>query len=154
MTSSTRVDAGPDQISRRVEVGAPAATLFAILADPHRHGEIDGSGSVGDAVAGPSSLSEGDRFTVSMSMFGLPYKITSRVTALEPDRLIEWQHPAGHRWRWSFEPIDADRTEVTETFDYRGTGIKGKVLDKIGFVDRNDRGIAATLDGLAALYRP
>ncbi|MGH3678126.1 MAG: dimethyladenosine transferase, partial [Mycobacterium sp.] len=36
----TTVDAGPRQVSRSVEVPAPAAELFAIVADPRRHHEL------------------------------------------------------------------------------------------------------------------
>ncbi len=34
------VDAGPNQVSRSVEINAPAAELFAAVADPHRHQEL------------------------------------------------------------------------------------------------------------------
>jgi len=39
------VDAGPRQISRSVEVQAPASELFEIVADPSLHHEVDGSGA-------------------------------------------------------------------------------------------------------------
>lgn len=65
-------------MSRSAQVHAPAGGLFALVADPHRHGELDGSGTVGDAVVGPTRLSTGDSFGMKMRMFGLPYKITSR----------------------------------------------------------------------------
>jgi hypothetical protein len=39
----TVVDAGPHKISRTVEVQVPVAELFDIVADPYRHGELDGS---------------------------------------------------------------------------------------------------------------
>ena len=42
----TRVDAGPNQVSRSVEVHAPAGELFAIVANPRRHRELDGSGTL------------------------------------------------------------------------------------------------------------
>ena len=46
----TTVDAGPLQVSRSVDVAAPASELFAIVADPRRHHEVDGSGTVGDNI--------------------------------------------------------------------------------------------------------
>ena len=57
-----------------------------------------------------------------MRMFGVPYRITSTVTALKPDELIEWRHPFGHHWRWEFDALSPTLTRVTETFDYRDTG--------------------------------
>ena len=83
MTTSTvsTVDAGPQQVARRVLVNAPARDIFAIVSDPHRHPELDGSGTVRDIdVKGPHRLSVGDKFTVGMKQYGLPYKITSTAT--------------------------------------------------------------------------
>src|SRR5438128_2114863 len=91
----TTVDAGPRRVSRAVSVGAPAAEVFALLADPRRHGELDGSGTVGDTVRVAGPVREGTKFSVRMHQYGLPYRITSTVTRYEPDRVVEWQHPGG-----------------------------------------------------------
>jgi hypothetical protein len=42
----TAVDTGHRKVSRAAEVHAPASELFDIVADPHSHGELDGSGTV------------------------------------------------------------------------------------------------------------
>jgi hypothetical protein len=77
-------DAGSRAVSRSVQLAAPVADVFAIIVDPHRHPELDGSGTVRDVdVKGPHRLNAGDKFTVGMTQYGLPYKITSRVTAVE-----------------------------------------------------------------------
>ena len=81
----TVVDAGPGRVSRSVEVGAPASELFAIVADPRRHHELDGSGTVADNISAPAELTAGSRFSTKMRMFGVPYRITSTVTALTPE---------------------------------------------------------------------
>ena len=57
------VDAGPQQISRSVEVQAPAAELFAIVADPTRHHEVDGSGTVRGNIRAPAKFGVGARFS-------------------------------------------------------------------------------------------
>ncbi|ODU03023.1 MAG: hypothetical protein ABS81_15630 [Pseudonocardia sp. SCN 72-86] len=72
-------------------VAAPPAEIFALLADPHRHHEFDGSGSVRAAVTGPHRLGLGDRFSMSMKI-GLPYRVTNTVVEFEPDRRIAWCH--------------------------------------------------------------
>ena len=118
----TVVDAGPRQVSRSVEVAAPAAELYAMAADPRRHSELDGSGTVRDNIKVPAELAVGSKFSTKMKMYGLPYRITSTVTALKPNELVEWRHPMGHRWRWEFEALSPTRTRVTETFDYRDAG--------------------------------
>ncbi len=89
------VNAGPHQVSRSVEVAAPAAELYELVADPRRHSELDGSGTVRGNITAPAVLTEGSKFSTSMKMLGLPYRITSTVTALKPHELIEWRHPLG-----------------------------------------------------------
>ena len=149
------VDAGPSQVSRSVEVNASAAELFAIVADPRRHHELDGSGTVGDNIDAPAKLVPGARFTTKMKMFGVPYRVTSVVTALKPDELIEWRHPVGHHWRWEFAALTPTTTKVTETFDYSDTGpVKDglKYYQRTGFAKRNAKGIEATLTRLRDHY--
>ena len=41
-------------VSAGTAVAAPPAEVFALLANPHRHHEFDGSGTVRQAVSGPS----------------------------------------------------------------------------------------------------
>lgn len=145
----TQVDAGPRKVSRSVEVSAPAAELFDVLSDPQRHGELDGSGTVKDTVKSPQRLSQNARFSVNMKQYGVPYRITSRVTQYVTDRVVEWQHPLGHRWRWDFAPQPDGRTRVTETFDYSTVpGLQAKALELFGVPKQNAAGIEATLNQL------
>ncbi|MEV0673464.1 SRPBCC family protein [Mycobacterium sp. NPDC050441] len=149
------VDAGPNQVGRSVEVNAPAAELFAMIADPRRHHEIDDSGTVGDNVKCPDDIAPGAKFTTGMRMYGVPYRITSVVTAVRPDELFEWRHPLGHRWRWEFTALTPTLTRVTETFDYRDTGpIKDtlKYYERMGFAKGNAKGIESTLTKLHDRY--
>lgn len=151
----TTVDTGPRRVSRSVEVHAPAAELFAIVADPRRHHELDGSGTVVDNIVAPERLVPGARFSTKMKMFGFPYRITSTVTAMKPDELIEWRHPLGHHWRWEFAAVSPTRTRVTETFDYHDTGpVKdaSNYYQRTGFAKRNAAGIEATLTKLRDRY--
>jgi Polyketide cyclase / dehydrase and lipid transport len=149
------VDVGPHQVSRSVEVAAPAAELYAMAADPRRHHELDGSGTVGDNISVPAQMAVGSKFSTKMKMYGLPYRITSKVTALEPNKLVEWRHPLGHRWRWEFESLSPTLTRVTETFDYSGAGaIKNglKYYELMGFRKANTTGIESTLAKLRDRY--
>ncbi len=151
----TPVDTGPDQVSRSVEVHAPAAELFALVSDPRRHHELDGSGSVAAFIAGPDHLVPGARFSTKMRVFGVPYHLTSTVTAVKPNALVEWSHPAGHHWRWEFTAVSPTITRVTETFDYRDTGpLKDRLhfYQRTGLVKRNAAGIEATLSKLRDRY--
>jgi hypothetical protein len=157
MTTSTvsKVEAGPHKVARRVLVNASAAEIFALIGDPHRHPELDGSGTVRDVdVKGPHHLSVGDKFTVGMKQFGVPYKITSTVTEASDGKVLEWQHPMGHRWRWDLTeatPGDATITEVTETFDYSTAKIP-LMITAFGYDRKNGDGITETLQRLAARF--
>ena len=152
MTVSS-VDAGPRRVSRTVEVQAPAAELFALVADPRRHGELDGSRTVGETVKGPRRLTEDARFAVRMKQYGVPYRITSRVTGLTEGRVVEWRHPFGHRWRWEFTPLSDASTRVTETFDYSPVpSLQAKMFELFGVPAQNATGIEATLRRLQSRY--
>ena len=139
------------RISATRVVAAPAAQLFDLLADPSRHAELDGSGTVrGPVSEGPRRLALGARFGMRMRL-GLPYKIRNTVVEFEENRLIAWRHFSGHRWRWELTPVADDRTEVTETFDW-STATSPRTIELLGFPARNKVGIESTLDALVARY--
>lgn len=148
--SVTIVDRGPQTVARQARVAAPAPTIFALLANPHRHHEFDGSGTVRPDVIGPRQLQQSDRFRVSMKM-GVPYAITNTVTRLQPDRLIEWMHMGGHRWRFELEPESDDTTRVTEVFDY-STARSVRALEVIKAPERNAESIRESLIRLQQIF--
>ena len=130
-------------------VAAPPAEVFALLANPHRHHEFDGSGTVRAAVSGPERLALGDRFGMKMKIT-LPYRITNRVVEFEQDRLIGWCHFARAVWRYELEPVDGG-TRVTETFDFRGSpGAKG--MELAGMHKGNAKSIRDTLRRLQEIF--
>ena len=106
-------------------IAAPPEKVFAVLADPSRHREIDGSGTVRDAVDGPARLVLGARFGMHMKA-GAPYTMVNTVIELEQDRRIAWQtRPdmrwaakaiGGRIWRYELEPREGG-TLVRETWD-------------------------------------
>jgi len=107
-------------------IPAPAPAIFAILTDPARHRDIDGSGTVRDPKATTERLVLGSEFGMSMKM-GVPYSMVSKVVEYEPDRRIAWQtrgpgrigQKAGGRvWRYELEPREGG-TLVRETWDIR-----------------------------------
>jgi uncharacterized protein YndB with AHSA1/START domain len=137
-------------VSADITVDAPPDVVFAILADPRRHSEIDGSGSVRSVVRGPDRLTgTGQRFTVRMKLFGVPYVIVNRVVEFEPGRRIAWRHVTVNRWRYELEPTADGGTRVTETFDWsRADRVTAAVIRATGFPERNRQGITATLQRL------
>lgn len=145
------VDLGPRRVARSRVVSVDAPTLYAALADPRRHHELDGSDTVGSAVSGPSPLTVGDVFTVGMTLGPVRYRMQNTVTEQIPDRILEWSLPAGHRWRWELDPQSDGSTRVTEVFDYRGGRIPW-LMELLGFPRRNARGIERTLARLDAHF--
>jgi hypothetical protein len=130
---------GQVAVSRRID--APAADIFAILADPRRHCELDGSrmlrGPVTDAVISGA----GQVFVMRMYYQALgDYEMNNHVVEYELNRRIGWEpesgrgHPdegaADARWgqRWSFDlqPDGPDATIVTEIYDCSGTPEDGR----------------------------
>ncbi len=105
------------QIALSRDVDAPPTVIWAILTDPARHAEIDGSGTVRGDRGARRLTAVGDTFGMSMRI-GLPYAIRNTVEELEPGRRIAWRHAGRHRWRYELEPLEGDRTRVTETFDW------------------------------------
>jgi uncharacterized protein YndB with AHSA1/START domain len=141
-------------------IAAPPERIFAILADPHRHPEIDGSGTVRQAAAdGPERLSLGAKFGMAMK-FGMPYRMMNTVTEFEEGRRIAWApkpvfrgkelaKQAGRIWRYELEPV-GDGTRVRETWDV--TQERGFAFQKLlGAPKRTAKAMAASLENLERL---
>lgn len=143
----TTVDAGLKRVARRIVVDTTPDRVFALLADPRRHGELDGSGTVRSTVSGPERLSKGAKFSVNMKQMGVPYRITSTVVSFDEGRLIEWRHPFGHTWRWELSETGSGQTTVTEIFDYSAAK-PGRLFEVMGMTGKNGTGIARTLEQL------
>jgi uncharacterized protein YndB with AHSA1/START domain len=134
--------------AQRVIAAKPDA-IFDVLADPSRHAEIDGSGSVQKAKEGnPERLALGAKFGMDMKV-GVPYSIKNEVVEFEEDRRIAWRHAGHHIWRYELEPIDAG-TRVTETFDW-ATSRAPWALELMRVPERNRKAMEATLVRLAAV---
>ncbi len=136
-------------VSRSVVVPAAPEQVFALLADPRRHPELDGSGTVKAVVRGPERLSAGATFGMRMQQ-GVPYVMKNTVVEFEENRCIAWRHLGRHVWRFELEPLDGG-TRVTETFDW-APAIAPRVLELLGYPARNTRSIEATLERLAARF--
>lgn len=139
----------PCVISRAIVVLAPPERVFEILADPRRHPDFDGSGSVRRTVSGPPRLSLDAKFGMDMRMV-LPYRISNRVKEFEEGRRIAWSHLGGHRWRYELEPLGDGTTRVIETFDATTTR-SARALELMDAYRRNARSIEETLPRLKAL---
>jgi uncharacterized protein YndB with AHSA1/START domain len=115
---------GSDVESVERVIPAPPEKIFDLLADPRRHHDIDGSGTVREAKDSPERLALGSTFGMSMKL-GIPYSMTSTVIEFEENRRIAWQTRGpgrlgrkfgGRIWRYELEPVEGG-TLVRESWD-------------------------------------
>ena len=99
-----------DVVSVERFIAAPADRIFELLADPSRHHDIDGSGSVRDAKGRPPRLTMGAQFGMSMHL-GMNYSMTNEVIGRLQGRFF-----GGRIWRYELEPADGG-TLVRESWD-------------------------------------
>ena len=134
-------------------VHATPERVFDLLADPRRHREIDGSGTVRDAVEGPDRLSQGAVFGMLMKA-GAGYQMTNTVVEFEEGRRIAWQpRPTsslaaaavgGRIWRYELDPVEGG-TRVRETWDTSQERLPLLIRPLAGITRRN---MAKTLERL------
>jgi hypothetical protein len=124
--------------------------IFELLADPRRHGEIDGSGSIQSAqIDAPERLSLDATFGMQMKI-GVRYKITNTVVEFEEGKTIAWRHFGGHIWRYILEPVDGG-TKVTEQFDWNKS--KSPLILKLRKSPQdNAKSIEKTLENLVKRF--
>lgn len=134
-----------------IDIAAAPETVFALLTNPMQHPRFDGSTTVLYLKHGPSELSAGSTFAMSMRLFGVRYRVTNRVVEFEANRLIAWRHFEPQRWRYELAPISGG-TRVMESFDYSYWGTIGRrFIRTLGWPARNQRAITAALLRLRAL---
>ncbi|MBV9291918.1 MAG: SRPBCC family protein [Frankiales bacterium] len=139
-------------------IPAPPADIFRLVADPRRHKDIDGSGTVRDAKDLPERLTLGSTFGMNME-YGGRYSMTSTVIEYEPDKRIAWQsrpprdsarwrHLFGGRiWRYELEPVEGG-TRVRESWDLSEEGLRWLV---IGYRRKTRSNMHATLQRIEHL---
>jgi len=116
-------DADRESVER--VIAAPAEAIFALVSDPARHHEFDGSGTVRRAKVSSGPVGKGSTFTMGMKL-GVPYSMVNTIIEFEPGRRIAWQtRPpgallgkfiGGRIWRYELEPVDGG-TRVREIWD-------------------------------------
>lgn len=124
------------QVNRTID--APPERIFALLADPDRHRELDGADMLRGLDSGDAPItSVGQAFVMNMHQEGIgDYQMRNEIVVYEADRRIGWApaiHPpgalkhiigeldvSGHTYAWELEPIDGGRTQVTHRYDWSG----------------------------------
>jgi len=111
------LETGNEQIkSARIVISASPEKIFAIISNPHRHKEIDGSKTIQENISGPDKLVLGSKFGMKMHL-GIDYRILNTVVEYEENKLIAWRHLGRWIWRYELVNLGPQTTQVTETFD-------------------------------------
>ena len=116
-------------------VDAPPEAVFALIANPSRHCDIDGSGMCQSSSSEPIT-GVGQSFFMDMYRDGLgKYETRNEVTVFEPGRRIAWRPSletsspeidgalgditsGGQTWSFDLEPTNDGKTKVTHTYDW------------------------------------
>ena len=114
-----------DVVSVERVIPASPEAIFALIADPSRHHEFDGSGTVRTAKNVPAKLELGATFGMNMRL-AVPYSMVSKVIEYDENRRLAWQtvppYPftdklaGGRIWRYDLEPVEGG-TLVRESWD-------------------------------------
>lgn len=146
-------------------VGAPPDQVFALLADPNRHTDLDGAGMLRGVEGGAQAVSGvGDSFVMNMNQDGLgDYRMRSEIVAYEAGRTIAWApaihppgslsdvigdlDPSGHVYRWDLEDAGDGTTSVTHTYDWSGVTDENAVALYPRVSAEQMSGTIARLDG-------
>jgi hypothetical protein len=106
--------------------------VFAVLADPSTHADIDGTGWVRQSLDGDRITAAGQVFRMAMFHPNHPdkdYEMANRVEVFDEPRAIAWQPGqestetgelgfGGWIWRYDLQATSASQTTVTLTYDW------------------------------------
>jgi uncharacterized protein (TIGR03086 family) len=122
----------PDRVTACTTIEAAPEAVFAVLADPAAHADIDGTGWVRGPLDGDRITAAGQVFRMAMYHQNHPdkdYKIANRVEVFDEPRAIAWQPGTespetgelsfgGWIWRYDLEATSPSKATVTLTYDW------------------------------------
>jgi hypothetical protein len=133
-----------DRVDATAVVDAPAAAVFAVLADPAKHAAIDGTGWVRETLDGEPLTAAGQIFRMSMYHPNHPdgnYEMANRVEVFDPPTTISWEpgYDAGDGalrfggWIWRYDLAPAGPSTTTVTLSYDWSAVPDSIREHIGF---------------------
>ena len=104
---------GTERVTASTTVEAAPEVMFAVLANPSAHADIDGTGWVNGSLDGDRITAAGHVFRMAMHHENHPDK------DYEIANLVEvFDEPRGWTWRYDLEATGPSRTTVTLTYDW------------------------------------
>jgi uncharacterized protein YndB with AHSA1/START domain len=145
-------DAHQIQVSRIVE--APVERVFALIADPDRHPDLDGTGTLRASRTHTVITEVGDVFIMDVHAHDIGRNQSqSVVITYVRDRALGWapgpvdRDPFGHTFTFTLEPNGDDQTLVTLTYDWSAVTDE-QLLATMPQVSKEE--LSRSLDRLAA----
>lgn len=154
-------DTDPDRTSLSRRIAAPAGRIFAMIASPQGHVDIDGSGMLVAAPDADRLRAVGDTFVMHMDrepLGDLPlgeYTVCNTVTVFEQDIELAWtvgavgRTPVGHVYGYRLEPVDEGTTDVTSYYDW--SAVSDKWRERVSWPVVPKEMLEASLDNLERL---
>jgi hypothetical protein len=153
----------PERVTASTTIEASAEEVFAVLADPSAHADIDGTGWVRGSLGGDRITGAGQVFRVAMYHPNHPdgdYKMANLVEVFDEPRAIAWKPGTespeteelsfgGWTWRYDLEATGPSRTTVTLTYDWSAVG--PEVREYLHFPPFESDHLANSLQHLADL---
>ena len=153
----------PERVTASTTIEASAEEVFAVLADPSAHADIDGTGWVRGSLGGDRITGAGQVFRVAMYHPNHPdgdYKMANLVVVFDEPRAIAWKPGTespeteelsfgGWTWRYDLEATGPSRTTVTLTYDWSAVG--PEVREYLHFPPFESDHLANSLQHLADL---
>lgn len=108
-------------VSVELEIAAPAAEVFELIADPARQPEWDGNDNLGTAAQGQRVTAAGGSFTTTLTK-GVDRE--NHIVGFDEGRLIAWKpsevggEPFGQKWTWEIEATGERSSLVRQTYDW------------------------------------
>jgi uncharacterized protein YndB with AHSA1/START domain len=152
VASSGMSDVQQIQVSRIIE--APVERVFALLADPDRHPDLDGTGMLRASRTHTVITEVGDVLIMDLNTedHGI-HQAQNVVTTYVRDRALGWSpglvdgDPFGDTFTFTLEPDSDDRTLVTLSYDWSAVTDE-QLLAMMPRASRED--LTRSLDRLAA----
>jgi hypothetical protein len=154
-----------DRMSASTTIDATPEAVFAVLADPAAHVDIDGTGWVREYLDGERITHVGQVFRMAMYHENVNrpdknYEIANRVEVFDEPRAIAWkpgqEFPdtgeirfGGWIWRYDLEANGPSRTNVTLTYDW--SSVPAEVRQHIGFPPFGQEHLDNSLEHLSDL---
>ena len=144
ITVSRTIDASPQEV-------------WAVISNPARHREIDGSGQIVSDEKTDRITANGQVFTMNRDapLMGGDYQTDNHVTGYDENRLLAWQtapagiEPKGWEWLYQLTPEGPNSTQVQLTYDWSKVTDK-ELLKKVSFPLIQEDALEDTLSRLAS----